>query len=248
MKKITYLAIITFVLAGCNDDFYTEGRVETVSVTEITKQTAVLNGKIEVAHEGSKAQTEIKSRGFMIGTSSNDMNIRVNDKINGKGNFSCNATNLTPNTKYYVRAYAGINAGGGNDNYNNMFYGNIVEFTTDTGYVAPPPPPSEYIALPAAGIAVQKSDLSNGVNWNSAHLLCAGSIVGEYNDWRLPTIDELSVLYTNRTVIGGFSTGWYWSSTEYNSSYGYALHFSSDDYDYQHKNNSYSVRCVRTLP
>jgi hypothetical protein len=36
--------------------------------------------------------------------------------------------------------------------------------------------------------------------------------------WRLPTIDELSVLYTNRDLIGGFDKYCYWSSTEFPNS------------------------------
>ncbi len=32
--------------------------------------------------------------------------------------------------------------------------------------------------------------------------------------WRMPTADELNVLYQNKDKIGGFSTRWYWSSSE----------------------------------
>jgi hypothetical protein len=35
-----------------------------------------------------------------------------------------------------------------------------------------------------------------------------------YSDWFLPSIDELGKLFNNRIVIGGFSSNWYWSSTE----------------------------------
>jgi hypothetical protein len=41
---------------------------------------------------------------------------------------------------------------------------------------------------------------------------------GGYNDWYLPSQDELIALWVNRVAIGGFSTSNYWSSTE--SSYG----------------------------
>jgi hypothetical protein len=39
-----------------------------------------------------------------------------------------------------------------------------------------------------------------------------------YNDWYLPSIDELNKLYIYRVAIGGFKTdnsGYYWSSTEF---------------------------------
>lgn len=48
-----------------------------------------------------------------------------------------------------------------------------------------------------------------------------GSIV--YDDWFLPSKDELNLLYLNRNAIGGFdvstSTGFYWSSTESDNAY-----------------------------
>jgi hypothetical protein len=45
-----------------------------------------------------------------------------------------------------------------------------------------------------------------------------------HDDWRVPTKDELNLLFSNRAAIGGFDeagcdpVGWYWSSTqgEYN--------------------------------
>jgi hypothetical protein len=37
---------------------------------------------------------------------------------------------------------------------------------------------------------------------------------GGYTDWYLPSKDELSKLYLNKTVIGGFADGKYWSSSD----------------------------------
>jgi hypothetical protein len=37
---------------------------------------------------------------------------------------------------------------------------------------------------------------------------------GGYNDWYLPSKNELNKLYLNKTVIGGFSSGYYFSSSE----------------------------------
>ena len=48
------------------------------------------------------------------------------------------------------------------------------------------------------------------MNWNEAKEACAK--VG--GGWRLPTKDELNILYENMDKIGGFSDEKYWSSTE----------------------------------
>ena len=37
----------------------------------------------------------------------------------------------------------------------------------------------------------------------------------KFNDWRLPTKDELNLIYKQKESIGGFSIYSYWSSTEY---------------------------------
>jgi hypothetical protein len=39
----------------------------------------------------------------------------------------------------------------------------------------------------------------------------------KFNDWRLPTKDELNLIYKQKESIGGFSTYSYWSSTQYGS-------------------------------
>lgn len=53
---------------------------------------------------------------------------------------------------------------------------------------------------------------------------------GGFTDWKLPSKDELGLLYQYRTIIGGFANGWYWSSTEKNESYVDALDFSTGNF------------------
>ena len=44
--------------------------------------------------------------------------------------------------------------------------------------------------------------------------LCNDLVLNGYDDWFLPSKDELNELYKNKDLIGGFSDEWYWSSSE----------------------------------
>jgi len=46
---------------------------------------------------------------------------------------------------------------------------------------------------------------------------CGNLVLNGYDDWYLPSKDELNKLYLNRVAVGGFVDEFYWSSTEYNT-------------------------------
>jgi hypothetical protein len=49
--------------------------------------------------------------------------------------------------------------------------------------------------------------------WIAANL-CDTLTLNGYTDWYLPAVNELNEMYLQRSAIGGFTTNWYWSSTE----------------------------------
>jgi hypothetical protein len=51
---------------------------------------------------------------------------------------------------------------------------------------------------------------------------------GGYNDWYLPSKDELNALWTNRVILGGFTIANYWSSTEASSTNAFGQSLASD--------------------
>ncbi len=44
--------------------------------------------------------------------------------------------------------------------------------------------------------------------------LCGNLVLGGFDDWYLPSLEELKKLYLNKDAIGGFPYGIYWASTE----------------------------------
>ena len=80
--------------------------------------------------------------------------------------------------------------------------------------------------------------------------LCADLVLGGYDDWFLPSKDELDLIYDNLKVAGcgGFASVWYWSSSGCNNNISWNQNFSngnqSEHYfvDYQ-----YYVRAVRAF-
>jgi len=82
---------------------------------------------------------------------------------------------------------------------------------------------------------------------NYAAQLCHDLTVGGYNDWFLPSKDELDKLFTNKVAIGGFAGSYYWSSSEYDANNAWYQYFN-DGYQYDYyKFNTYRVRAVRAF-
>ena len=68
-----------------------------------------------------------------------------------------------------------------------------------------------------------------------------------YSDWHLPTKEELNKLYLNRSAVGGFSDGYYWSSTEVSADYAWAQYFYNGNQYYINKSVGWCVRAVRAF-
>ena len=79
--------------------------------------------------------------------------------------------------------------------------------------------------------------------WNYAKIVC-----GELGDgWRLPTKEELNLMYLNKNEIGGFAAWYYWSSSESTSSLVWNQFFNYGNQYHSNKNYTYYVRAVRSL-
>lgn len=90
------------------------------------------------------------------------------------------------------------------------------------------------------GLVVEESNKKGYYTWNEA-------ITFNYNNWRLPTKDELNKLYRVRYAVGGFSGSLYWSSTEYDANYAWLQGFVSGGQYYRNKIDKWCVRLIKTV-
>jgi uncharacterized caspase-like protein len=89
--------------------------------------------------------------------------------------------------------------------------------------------------------------LSRKGETGKAAQLCRAYTLNGFNDWFLPSEDELNELYKNRASVGNMRTGIYWSSSQ---CYGFNAWYQrfSDGFQYDYgKNNANSVRAVRVF-
>lgn len=186
----------------------------------------------EITNMGGPEYTE---RGFVYNTTGNPTiyDTKLVVEGDGEGLFSIQATNLPTTGDCYIRSYAVNDAG--------VAYGSQVAI-------------SQKIAiLYDAGIAVQREDINSSTGTHSnISQQCENSRLSGYSDWRLPTLDELFVIYNQKDSIGGFNIST--SQTEYNywwtsmeASYGYYfINFRNGSAD-SGGNMRCKGRAVRTL-
>ena len=77
------------------------------------------------------------------------------------------------------------------------------------------------------------------LTWKDAKKWCEKQGKG----WRLPT--RLELMEAFEAKIDGFQSGYYWSSTEYNTNFAWYVVFSNGGSNFNLKNFSYYVRAVR---
>lgn len=91
-------------------------------------------------------------------------------------------------------------------------------------------------------------DIENGCSTvGTAADICANLELNGYSDWFLPSIYELDQLYKNKIVIGNFSTGWYWSSSDYSANDAHGLLFDTGYTTNLPKTRLSYVRAIRTF-
>jgi len=69
----------------------------------------------------------------------------------------------------------------------------------------------------------------------------------KFTDWRLPTKNELNLLFLKTDLVGGFANVYYWSSTEVDFKYAWLQNFNLGDQLAINKSSTYYVRAIRAF-
>jgi len=207
---------------------------------------------------------------------------------NGTGSFSSVINLLDSNTKYFLRAYATNSNGTGYGDELSFcittigatFQGGIVFYLDSNGggLVAAP---TDQATTDGAVWGCNGSDImgADGIeigtgNQNTIDIelgcltvgtaadVCSNLILGGFNDWFLPSKDELNLMWinladtdgngsstgvTDPNNIGDFAYYTYWSSTEDDIENAWMQNFSTGNQRPKAKDSNYWVRAVRAF-
>lgn len=215
--------------------------VTTTSVTNIATTTASSGGNVI-----SDGGASVTVRGVCWSTTTNPTTSLSTKTSNGTGtgSFSSSITGLTPNTLYYVRAYATNSAGTG--------YGNRVQFTTSASISLPTittTPPWNQSKLTAywGGTIVNNGGDANiiaGICFGTSHNPDITAAPGYVIETYFPgnQINPFTVSFS-----GDYKTTYYYRAYGTNSagtSYGAESSFTTSDYPYNiyYKSNGSFVK------
>lgn len=98
------------------------------------------------------------------------------------------------------------------------------------------------------GLVCSQEDLSKIATWTDAKDFCSNYEVDSCKDWRLPTSDELTLIYKSlhQKGKGNFDNNIYWSSSE-SDSYAWYQNFASGTMSSTFKEAKACVRAVRAF-
>ncbi len=243
--------------------------ITTTAVTNITQTTATSGGT--VSNDGGGP---VLFRGVCWSINPNPT---ISDSLtidgNGTGVFVSNLTNLLPNTRFYIRAYATNSAGtsyGNEVTFNNTFHigknfgggiifyidndgqNGLISATTDQSTGAPWGCYGTLIGGTSTALGSGQANTAAIVNGCStagiAARICDNLVLNGYSDWYLPSLEELNQMCLQKTIIGNLSPNVYYSSSEWSDLSAWMFGFSGDcSQAYYYKNNQHYVRAIRAF-
>ena len=243
--------------------------VTTNEIINITANSAASGGNIT-----DNGGSSITARGVCWSTTQNPT---ISDSHTtdgtGTGSFTSNITGLSLDVTYYVRAYATNSIGtvyGQNRNFitylviGDIYAGGIVFYLDGSGggLVCAESDQSTNAEWGCYGTTIGGTGTAIGTGAANtaatdagcgeagiAARICNDLVLNGKNDWFLPSIDELNLMYENLKLagIGGFAGVYYWSSSEYSSHYAWGQYFIGGNQLYYNKYGIIRVRAVRAF-
>jgi hypothetical protein len=266
---IIHLTILSFLMemSSCKKKEEKLPEVQTLGITYIDALTVKCNGVVI-----SDGNTPITANGVCWGPSLYlEAEYGRTNEGTGVGNFSSQLTNLMPGNSCYVRAYAtnsvgtvygdtilftlpalelGLNYGGG-----KIFLlsglGGLIAATVDVS--------ANQFQWGCEGTSINTSSYlgfgsqnTNNIHdscstMNKAADMCLNYTLGGYNDWYLPSWEELTTMAGEENMIGGFANDVYWSSTEVNADRGCGYNFNGGVPASDLKSTPHRVRAIRSF-
>lgn len=101
------------------------------------------------------------------------------------------------------------------------------------------------LANTSAIIASQGNTSSYAAKLCADYTVTVGGVL--YDDWYLPSLDELNKIYTNKVTIGGSFSNYYWSSSELSQTNARLQNFANGVQSANWKDPSYAVRGIRSF-
>ncbi len=242
--------------------------VATIAPVSLTPYTASSGGNVQ-----SDGGSLVVYRGICWSTTPNPTIASTHTTDgNGTGVFTSTLTGLTPYTIYHVRAYATNSVGTsyGNDQvYNNTFYvgasygGGVIFYIDSTGQHGLISATSDLSStgswcdapFPIGGTSTalgtgqaNTTAIVNGCGGSGiAASMCNDLVKNGFDDWFLPSKDELNLMYLLKTEIGGFDSVPYWSSSEDFIDFSWCQYFNDGTQTTTMKHDMLNIRPVRAF-
>lgn len=276
MKRISRIYYLTAILlyigiiTGCKKKSHATLAVLTTAVpSNITAISATSGGTIN-----SDGGATVTGRGVCWSTTNNPTTglSTKSDDGSGTGSFSSNLTGLSGGATYYVRSYA-INSAGtayGNElQFNTPLaigqnYGGgkifFIDGTGQHGLIAVLSDMNStatwyngnYVTTNATSLTNGSGNTitiitSQGNTGDYAAKLCRDYNGGGFNDWFLPSKDQLNTLYLQKAAIGNLIDNSYWCSTEFDNLHAWYQYFGNGFQNYAFKNSFNYIRPIRAF-
>ncbi|MEI7981110.1 MAG: DUF1566 domain-containing protein, partial [Bacteroidota bacterium] len=242
--------------------------VSTAAITNLTGTTATCGGTV---HSDGGANVILRGVCWDISPNPTMANNYTTDG-SGTGTFVSNITGLTHNTIYYVRTYAmnSVGTSFGNElTLNTAYYigstygGGIIFYLDGTGQhglIAATNDQSSGAEWGCIGTLIGGTSTAFGTGQaNTAAIvngcstagiaarICNDLVLNGYDDWFLPSKEELNHLSLQKTVVGGFTSDYYWSSSEASDYFAWFQYFSSGGSSTNNKASNFYVRAIRAF-